>query len=171
MKSQRRFGAKLLIVLVVLGSGCGGTMKTGTAKKPATNKPADDGTCPSEDSVCGSGTFAICVDLQNVANHCGLCHLTLSSAPEVNAIAFSIAVGDLSGDGLPDLVTSANYGQDQLNVFLSDSTGTLHLSNTYATGYAAEITIKDWDKDGRPDIVVQGSTLTILYNRVELPSG
>ena len=297
---------KLLFALVVLVLGCGGTLRTGTAKKAVNNKPADDGTCPSGQSLCGSGTFALCVDLQNDANRCGTCehacspgiacqagicqqtlcagssipvsshvtsasvggddnsvvpielladvngdgrldlvdvdygpvgavgvdrqtfrvslgqaaggfaapetyrstfdiravsatdanndgvddllvfssanltvppshmevwlghpdgHLTLSSATDVNAIAFPIAVGDLSGDGWPDLVTSANYSQDKVNVFLSDSTGALHLSNTYATGLAFELTIKDWDSDGRPDIVVQGSTLTILYNR------
>jgi hypothetical protein len=307
MRNHPRRGTVFLIGLVVLGLACDGTLNTGTAAKPVNDKPASDGTCPPARGLCGTGVFAICVDLQNDPSHCGGCehacspgiacqagvcqqtlctgssipvssqvttnspvggddnsvipvelladvngdgrldlvdvqygpvgavgvdrktfrvslgqtaggfaapetyrsafdirtitatdanndgvddllvfssanlpvppsrmevwlghpdgHLTLSSATDVNAIAFPMAVGDLSGDGWPDLVTSANYSQDKLNVFLSDSTGALHLSNTYATGYAGELYIKDWDRDGRPDIVVQGSTLTILYNR------
>src|SRR5512142_1490103 len=67
--TPRRFAAALLVFAV----SCGGTLKTGTAKKPVTAKPADDGSCPSGQSVCGTGAFAVCVDLQNDANHCGTC--------------------------------------------------------------------------------------------------
>jgi len=34
MRAQHDFGSALLIGLMVLGLGCGGTLKTGTAKKP-----------------------------------------------------------------------------------------------------------------------------------------
>ncbi|HEX7598511.1 MAG TPA: hypothetical protein VF518_09870, partial [Polyangia bacterium] len=68
MKTQQ-----LLIGLAVLGLGCGGTLNAGTAKKPVNNKPADDGTCPSGRSLCGTGVFAICVDPQNDPEHCGAC--------------------------------------------------------------------------------------------------
>jgi hypothetical protein len=73
MRAQHYFSTELLIGLMVLGFGCDGTMHTGTAKKPANNKPAADGTCPSERSLCGTGTFAICVDLLNDPEHCGIC--------------------------------------------------------------------------------------------------
>ena len=78
MRAQHYFASELLIGLIVLGLGCGGTLKTGTAKKPDNNKPAADGTCPSGQSLCGIGVFAICVDLQNDPNHCGTCGGTCS---------------------------------------------------------------------------------------------
>src|SRR5450631_4517534 len=78
MRAQHDFGNALLIGLVAIGLGCGGTMNTGTAKKPVNNKPAADGTCPSGQTLCGVGRFAICVDLQNDPNHCGTCDRTCS---------------------------------------------------------------------------------------------
>ena len=73
MRARHHFGSELLIGLIVLGVGCGGTLHTGTARKPINNKPAPDGSCPSEDSACGIGIFAVCVDLQNDPDHCGAC--------------------------------------------------------------------------------------------------
>jgi hypothetical protein len=73
MRSQRHLGTALLAGLVALGLGCDGTMNTGTAKKPVNNKPATDGTCPTGDSLCGTGAFAICANLQSDPAHCGAC--------------------------------------------------------------------------------------------------
>ena len=299
MRVQHHFGSELLIGLIVLGLGCGGTLKTGTAKKPVNNKPADDGTCPSERSPCGTGVFALCMDLQRDPNHCGSCdqacspgvacqagvcqqtvctgaisfsgqprtsasdagsgtgaafelladvngdgrldlmdwqgnenqdtfhvslrqpgggfappdtyhaafgimdisvtdvnsdgvndllvfstahyqsppsrvevwlghpdgHLTLSSATDVSGMAYLTEVGDISGDGWPDLVTASDYDQERLNVYLSDNTGALHLSKTYNTGLILGISIADYNGDGRPDLAVLSSSLVILYNR------
>jgi hypothetical protein len=66
-------------ILLVLALGCGGTMHTGTAKRPTNDKPAADGTCPSGQSLCGTGAFVICVDLQNDPDHCGTCDRTCST--------------------------------------------------------------------------------------------
>ena len=332
MRTQRHFGSKLLIGLMVLGLGCGGTLRTGTAKKPTNNKPADDGTCPSERSLCGTGTFAICVDLQNDPEHCGTCdracspgiacqagvceqtvcrgsaipfsgqpttgvstaiplpvqptpgvstttcttfrelladvngdrhldmvdwlvssdgvsspdptafrvslgqpgggfanpdtyhaslevmeifatdvnsdgfadlyvvsstrtyqgggptpprpfhvelwlgdsagHLTRSDAAGMSGLtynwpSFEIAIGDLSGDGWPDVILASASDFDMRDVYLSDSTGALHLSKSYASGWDAKIFIRDWDGNGTPDLVVLNgsSALKIFYNR------
>jgi hypothetical protein len=73
MRAQHPIGTQLFLGLVVLGLGCSGTIETGTARKPANNKPAADGTCPSGRSLCGADAFAICVDVQNDPNHCGAC--------------------------------------------------------------------------------------------------
>jgi hypothetical protein len=80
----------------------------------------------------------------------------------------AIAVGDLSGDGWSDFVAPSGTDQHQLDVFLSDSTGALHASQTYTiAGVAAfSVFIRDWNLDGAPDLVVlDGSALEILYNR------
>jgi hypothetical protein len=301
-------GSALLIGLVLglgLGLGCGGTMNTGTAKKPATNKPATDGTCPSGRSACGTGGFAICADLENDPNRCGACDhacspgiacqagvcqqtpctgpvavsgqpaptssdagesgpsfgleiladvngdgrpdlvqwqlysgdpslnsfrvslaqpgggfaapdrypttfdvrnivatdanndgvddlmvfssadytkppthldvwlghsdgkLTKLSSMDLDGMAAPLAVADLSGDGLPDLVTVSTYSQDVLSVYLSDSTGALHFSKTYpSSGFGiGSFSLGDQNGDGSPDIVALGNTLNIWYNR------
>ncbi len=73
MRAQHSFTSELVICLMGLVVGCGGTINTGTAKKPVNNKPAADGTCPIGQTLCGVGVFAICVDLQDDPNHCGTC--------------------------------------------------------------------------------------------------
>jgi hypothetical protein len=116
--------------LLVLGVGCGGTMKTGTAKRPA-NKPADDGTCPSERSLCGKGGFATCVDLQDDPNHCGTCDRTCA----------------------PGIACQAGVCQQTL------CTGTsIPLSGQPATiasevGHLGMLLLADVDGDGRLDLV------------------
>jgi hypothetical protein len=324
MRDQRDFGTALLIGLMGLVMGCGGTMNTGTAKKPVNNKPAADGTCPTGRSLCGVGRFAICVDLQSDPGYCGACDracspgiacqagvcqqtactgatvplagqpttgvfttddggitgpisayfnssqiladvngdgrldlvegltfygncpdcgvdfttfrvslgqpaggfappdsyhasanivqifatdvnsdgmadlYVVSSAYSNSAVApyhvelwlgqkdghlrrsdtaglsadgnggFGIAIGDLSGDGWPDLImqTPDSNLEDppKMSVYLSDSTGALHLSQTFVA-WAGEAFIRDWNRDGSPDLVMMWSTMEILYNR------
>ncbi len=330
MKAQCFFTTELLIGLMVLGLGCGGTINTGTATKPVNNKPAADGSCPSGQTLCGVGRFAICVDLQSDPNHCGTCDRACSAgiacqtgvcqqtvctgttvplsgqpttststpggtsttddggitgpvspyfnssqiladvngdgrldlidsltfwgncpscgvdftefrvslglpgggfappdsyhasanivqifATDVNsdgmadlyvvsaaysnsAVApyhvelwlgqkdghlrrsdaaglsvdgmggFGIAIGDLSGDGWPDLIMEAPDSDledpPKMGVYLSDSTGALHLSQTFVA-WSGQTFIRDWNRDGSPDLVLVWSTMEILYNR------
>lgn len=314
MSGQHGFGTELLVGLAALALGCGGTMDTGTAKRPVNNKPAEDGSCPSGQSLCGTGVFAICVDLQHDPHHCGTCEGTCSPGiacqagvcrqtvctaaavpfsgqptttappkdlpttprntladvngdgrldlvewqvpavfPPPDLAAFRVSLGqpgggfgapesyrastnvssvvavdvngdgaddlwvfaenyenavirtyrvelwlgsrdgtlirseapggsgglvtppmgtgDLSGDGWPDLVLQTpveDYDNPpSINVYLSDSTGALHLSQTYAMGWGEIGTtiVKDWNRDGSPDLVVMADGVQILYNR------
>ncbi len=123
-----------LLSLLVVALGCGGTMHTGTAKRPNNNKPAADGSCPVGQTLCGTGRFVICVDLQNDPAHCGACDRTcpagiacqtgvcqqtvcasgpipLSGQPTTTAPSPMISatwahelLADVNGDGRPDLV-------------------------------------------------------------------
>ena len=65
----------------------------------------------------------------------------------------SIAIGDLNGDGFPDLVT-ANRDANTASVFLGNGDGTFRPQVTYAAGpEPLAIAIADFDGDGKPDLV------------------
>lgn len=76
MTSHRLLVTWLLGFLVE--GACGGTMSTGTVAQRASDKPDPNGTCPSGQSVCGTGVFAVCTDIQSDPNHCGSCAMACS---------------------------------------------------------------------------------------------
>ena len=63
----------------------------------------------------------------------------------------SIAVGDLNGDKLPDLVVS---GSSQVSIYSGAGDGTFALAHVYAVNHANRIMIGDMTGDGIPDLVV-----------------
>jgi hypothetical protein len=68
----------------------------------------------------------------------------------------SVAVGDLNGDGRPDLVT-ANFF-DGLSVLLGNGDGTFQAKRDYATGSGLySVAVGDLNGDGRPDLVAVGT--------------
>jgi Ca2+-binding RTX toxin-like protein len=65
----------------------------------------------------------------------------------------AFAVGDLNGDGHPDIVT-ANTTDDTVSVFLGNGDGTFQSYHTYAAGSdPTAVAIGDLTGDGHPDIV------------------
>jgi hypothetical protein len=69
---------------------------------------------------------------------------------------FSVAIGDLNGDGRPDLAT-ANYFHT-VSVLLGNGDGTFGAKTDYSTGaiYPYSVAIGDLNSDGRPDLAVAG---------------
>lgn len=102
---------------------------------------------------------------------------TLTLGSRVNILAttnpFSNAIGDLDGDGKPDIVV-VNTNANVISIFRSlISSGTITTSSfdyiaNYNTGaHPSYISISDMDGDGKPDLIVQNfldATISIFRN-------
>jgi len=95
------------------------------------------------------GTFAAKVDY------------TVGNSP------FSVAMGDLNGDGVQDLVAS-NYSNNSVSVLLNNGNGTFATKADYATGSSPYfVTVGDLNGDGKLDIVTPNNgttTISVLLN-------
>src|SRR6516165_4581379 len=79
----------------------------------------------------------------------------------------SVAIGDLNGDGKPDLVTANyNYNSGTVSVLLGNGDGTFGPRTDYATGFDPHsVAIGDLSGDGKPDLVVantNSNTVSVL---------
>jgi elongation factor P hydroxylase len=82
---------------------------------------------------------------------------------------FSIAIGDLNGDGKADLATAnTGYGWDSVSVLLNRGDGSFQAKVDYATGGSPRsVAIDDLNGDGKPDLATANSYLdnvSVLLN-------
>lgn len=74
--------------------------------------------------------------------------------------AYSVVIGDLNGDGIPDLAVTNTYDQAGINgsvsVLLGNGDGTFKSAASYNTGgyVATSVAIGDVNGDGIPDLIV-----------------
>jgi hypothetical protein len=97
---------------------------------------------------------------------------TFGAATTLNAGASSrsVAIGDLNGDGKPDL---ALIGDDSLlSVLLGTGTGTFGTATIFATGFGPEmVVLGDLNTDGRLDVATansSGNIVSVLLNTTSL---
>ena len=80
----------------------------------------------------------------------------------------SVAIGDLNGDGKPDLAT-ANGDASTVSVLLNRGDGSFRAKRDYATGHGPDsVAIGDLNGDGKPDLAtanIEASTVSVLLNR------
>ena len=95
----------------------------------------------------------------------------VSFAPQVTyssgAGPFQVAIGDLNGDGYPDIVT-ANNNAASVSVFLNNGNGTFAAAASYGIGSTpAGVALGDLNGDGKLDIVASNSgsnSVSVLLN-------
>ncbi|HEV2230091.1 MAG TPA: VCBS repeat-containing protein [Steroidobacteraceae bacterium] len=122
----------------------------------------------------GTGVAGVSVLLQNAANPgTFLTPVTYATPPD----AVDVAVGDLNGDGLPDLVvaTLAPFQTGAVSVLLQNPSpaapGTFGTATSYAGfGQPLSVAIGDLNGDGHPDIAVaDGMSATVMLQNAASP--
>ncbi len=105
---------------------------------------------------------------------------SISLAPKADFTAgrdpFRVAIGDMDGDGKPDLVVTNNGGDNTVSIFKNKSTpGNISFAPRveFETGvYPFGVAVGDVDGDGRPDLVVTNadlsSTVSVLRNIISI---
>ena len=81
---------------------------------------------------------------------------------EVGNFPDAIAIGDLNGDGLPDLVVSNEF-DNTTSVLLATGGGTFAPQQRYPFVGSA-LAIVDLDGDGHPEVLIGGDQLYVMHN-------
>lgn len=146
---------------------------SGSGEFPSSRTLNDAGLYPESvvlSDVNSDGTLDIIIgDSPVVFLGNGAGGFTKFGSVSVNGMANAMAVGDLNGDGIPDIAT-ANYNSNDIKVFFGNGDGTFTRSSggPYGIGDApASIVLGDLNADGALDIVTSGSPneMHVLINK------
>jgi hypothetical protein len=100
--------------------------------------------------VCVAASVIVSVFLFPMAAHAAVTFAPAVSYPVGNA--HHVAIGDLNGDGKPDL-TTADFGSNYVSVLLGNGDGTFAAAVSYSVGDSPhQVAIGDLNGDGKPDL-------------------
>lgn len=158
-----RSGSAGLSIWIGNGSGGFGTPQVaGGIMFPKALVAADINRDGKVDLVSSSATGGVSVMLGN-----GTGGFSVGTVFPAGSNSSGVAVADFNGDGKPD-VAVANFGSNNLHIFLGDGTGALTQANgspiVVGTGPDAVVS-GDFNRDGKPDLAVANvtsSNVTIL---------
>jgi hypothetical protein len=127
------------------------------------------------DIIIAKGTGSSCSILRNISTGAGITTASFDTRLDLPAItgSYNIAVGDLNGDGKPELVV-ANSFASTISIFINSSISGSIDADSFATRIEfavgsgpISVTISDFDGDGKPDIAVanaNANTVSFLRN-------
>ncbi len=147
-------------IRVLQGNGAGGFSLSGTypvGQQPYYVASADlngDGfpDLIAVNSSVNSATGTISVLLNNGKSGNGT--FAVAATYTVGRLPYQVAIGDVNGDGYPDLAVT-NYGANTVSVLYGSKSGTFTAGPTLTTGVNPYgVVIADFQHDGHPDIAV-----------------
>jgi hypothetical protein len=169
---EDNIGASPAPVSVLGGDGHGSfTLAATNYVLPSGNSPV---TSLALADLYGNGTLAFVAGTQAAGVFVGspYGHVQALNIPAVasNPGPCWVAVGDVNGDGKPDIVV-ANSGVDlsgaSVSVLLNNGNGTFPVAQAYTVGGAPTgVALGDFNRDGKADIVTANanSTMSVLLN-------
>jgi hypothetical protein len=87
----------------------------------------------------------------------------VAGGPSTNSV--NVAVADLTGDGIQDILT-VNEGGNDVSVLAGNGDGTFGSATNYTVGgLPAAGAIGDFNRDGLPDVAATNGTLTVLLSQ------
>jgi|GEM_PF-1963559 len=106
-----------------------------------------------------TGTVTVLLNNGNRVNN----SFTVSGTYNVGRLPYQAAIGDLNGDGIPDIAVT-NYGANTVSILWGTGNGTFTAGPTLNTGTNPYgIAIGDFAHNGRPDIAVTCYGTDMLY--------
>lgn len=104
--------------------------------------------------ACATGVFALAIAGAAATGSGPTFRSKLFFGASIGAGAASITVGDVDGDGRPDVLAANGYPDDSLSVELNEGHGDFKLRDYSLSSAASSVALAELNGDGKPDLVV-----------------